>query len=103
MSSQEEPEAREQLFTGLTRPRLLLGVPIQMLFVYGFIAALAAMYIDSLLGQFWVFLFIVLPSYGLARLATDYDVNWMNILQVKITKCQRSPNHKYWKANSFRP
>lgn len=93
----------DPLFTGLTRPPLSLGVPIEffginfMLFGVGMIA------FSSLSGKLLFFALVSLPLHGFAYIATERDPQWMRVWLTKLSKCPPTRNRFFWKSDSYQP
>lgn len=93
----------DPLFIGMTRPPIVMGVPMEffginfMLFGIGMIAFL------SLTGKLLFILGVCVPLHILAYVATEKEPHWMRIHLTKVTKCGPTRNRVYWKSNSYKP
>ena len=102
MREDEAPEI-DPLFLALTRPPLVMGVPMTwfglnfMLFGIGMIA-----FLDLWPKFLWV-LFVCLPWHALGYLLTERDAQFMNVWMTKLQKCGPTRNKGYWKSNSYQP
>jgi type IV secretory pathway VirB3-like protein len=93
----------DPLFTALTRPTTVLGVPLKWFLL--------------LAGQ-WGFTIIMWPAffkamamgggiamcgwiYGMIR--TEKEPFWMEIMWVKLIRNNNNRNHGIWNANSYMP
>lgn len=89
---------RDILFTGLTRPQMLLGV------TYGFAIANGVITTELFLvfKSVWVLLAAaVLHLVGLVACLRDPRI--FDLWLVKARRCPRVQNHRLWRCNSYRP
>lgn len=89
---------RDTLFTGLTRPQLLLGVPYGLVVVNGVIVT----------ELFLVFKSPIVLLAGLLLhiagwVATISDSHRFDVWLTKVRMAPRVPNFRAWKCNSYRP
>lgn len=101
--SKIEKKQKIPLFTGLTKQAKILGIPMEFFGVNLIIFGCGMIYAHSLLYKFLFCLFICFPLHVYAKLATDKDPHWIEILKIKVTLCPDTPNIFYWKANSYAP
>ncbi len=89
---------RDILFTGLTRPQMLLGV------TYGFAIANAIITTELFLifKSVWVLLAAVLV-HVVGVVACLRDPRIFDLWLVKAQRCPRVRNHRLWRCNSYRP
>lgn len=93
----------DPLFVGMTRPPIVMGVPMEffginfILFGIGMIAFL------SLTGKFLFFLCVCIPLHVLGYIATEKEPHWMNIYLTKVAHCGPIQNRSFWKSNSYKP
>ena len=93
----------DPLFIGMTRPPIVMGVPMEffginfILFGIGMIAFL------SLTGKFLFILCVCVPLHFAAYIATEKEPHWMKIFVTKYTKCGPTRNRIYWRSNSYKP
>jgi type IV secretion system protein VirB3 len=89
---------RDILFTGLTRPQMLLGV------TYGFAIANAIITTELFLlfKSAWVLLAaVVVHLVGVVACLRDPRI--FDLWLVKARRCPRVRNHRLWRCNSYRP
>ena len=85
------------LFTGLTRPPLLAGVPLD----YMSICAMVVICI-FILGNSFFYLITYFPLHILGWIACKYDPNIFSIVFKKI-ECTVTPNKKIWETQAYDP
>ncbi len=89
---------RDILFTGLTRPQMLLGV------TYGYAVANAIITTELFLvfKSAWVLLAaVVVHIVGVVACLRDPRI--FDLWLVKARRCPRVRNHRLWRCNSYRP
>ncbi|WP_230482642.1 type IV secretion system protein VirB3 [Sphingomonas sp. Leaf21] len=89
---------RDVLFTGLTRPQMLLGV------TYGFAIANAILTTELFLifKSAWVLAAaVVIHILGFAACLQDPRI--FDLWLVKVQRCPRIKNYRLWRCNSYRP
>lgn len=89
---------RDVLFTGLTRPQMLLGV------TYGFAIANAILTTELFLifKSAWVLIAaVVVHMLGFAACLRDPRI--FDLWLVKVQRCPRIKNFRLWRCNSYRP
>ncbi|MBX7494875.1 VirB3 family type IV secretion system protein [Qipengyuania sp. 6B39] len=89
---------RDTVFTGLTRPQLLLGVP------FGFVVLNGVLVTELFLvfKAWWVLLVGAAAHLG-AWVVTLDDPHRFDQWLVKVRTCPRVPNFRAWRCNSYRP
>lgn len=89
---------RDILFVGLTRPQMLFGV------TYGFAIGNAIVTTELFLifKSAWV-LVAALVIHLVGWVACMRDANFFNLWLVKVQRCPRVPNYRFWRCNSYRP
>lgn len=93
-----EPLDRDRLFTGLTRPQMLLGV------TYGFavINAVVTTELFLVLRSGWVLLAALLIHLA-GWLACLRDPHVFDLWLTRARLTPRVPNYRSWRCNSYRP
>jgi type IV secretion system protein VirB3 len=90
--------ASDPIFSALTRPQMIGGVTYAYA-VFNLILTLEAFLI---LRSFWAFAFaavVHLVGYmGCLREPRFFDL-WVT----KLSRCPRVRNHRFWRANAYRP
>lgn len=89
---------RDVLFTGLTRPQMLLGV------TYGFAIANAILTTELFLifKSAWVLVAaVIIHILGFAACLRDPRI--FDLWLVKVQRCPRIKNYRLWRCNSYRP
>ena len=90
--------ARDSLFVALTRPQMLAGVTYSY-FVANMILATEGFLIFQ---SVWVLpLAIVVHVAG--WLACLREPRFFDLWLVRVSRCARTRNHRYWRCNSYRP
>ena len=85
------------LFTGLTRPPMILGVTMDYLAVSGLISLCSFIMFDSPL---YLILYIPLHIFGV--IACAIDPNIFRLLAKKF-ECLPTANKKIWRCQSYEP
>ncbi len=101
-----EPEEQidvDPLFIGMTRPPIVMGVPMEFFGINFIVFGIGMIAFLSLLGKVLFFLCVCLPFHVLGYIATEKEPHWMNIYLTRITRCGFIQNKGYWKANSYQP
>lgn len=88
---------RDILFTGLTRPQMLLGV------TYGFAVANGMLTAELFLlfKSAWVLLTAVV-MHAAGWLACLRDPHVFDLWLVRVRRCPRTRNYRLWRCNSYR-
>ena len=98
----EQPDI-DPLFIGLTRPPLVLGVPIMwfglnfMFFGVGLIA------FTGLIGKFLWLVLVSVPLHLFGYWMTTKDAHWMSVFTAWTRHAGPTRNKSFWKSNSFSP
>lgn len=89
---------RDVLFTGLTRPQMLLGV------TYGFAIANAIVTTELFLAfkSAWVLSVAILVHLA-GTAACLRDPRLFALWLLKVQRCPRVKNYRLWRCNSYRP
>jgi type IV secretory pathway VirB3-like protein len=85
------------LFTGMTRPAMLMGVPLDFLVMALF--PCIAFYIAT--ATFFSTTFVFLALYAVGWLAARHDERFVCILRGKLSI--HCPNKTYWNCHSYEP
>lgn len=88
---------RDILFTGLTRPQMLLGVTYPVAIAN----AIVTTELFLLFKSPWVLLAAVVVHLA-GWLACLRDPRIFDLWLVKSRRCPRVPNHRTWRCNSYR-
>lgn len=88
---------RDILFTGLTRPQMLLGVT----YTFAIINAILTTELFLVFKSVWVLGAAVLV-HAAGWLACLRDPRIFDLWLVKARRCPRVPNHRTWRCNSYR-
>ena len=86
------------LVIGLTRPRMMWGVPIG-LFVGELMLVVMIFLNTKNLGAF----LLLLPFHAVAFMMTIRDLHMATICRVRIAKCPLTRNRHFWGGNSYQP
>lgn len=89
--------SRDPLFVAMTRPQLLGGV------TYSFAVINAVLSLEFFLvtKSAWVFLF-ALVVHGVGFLACLKEPRIFDLWLVRLARCPRVRNYKFWRCNSYR-
>lgn len=98
MTGQEAQAEVAPLVLGLTRPRMMWGIPIE-LFVGELMIVVMVFLNTKNLAAFLLFL----PFHATAYMMTVYDPHMMNVMRVRLSKCPLTKNRHFWGGNSFQP
>lgn len=99
----EEQIDIDPLFAGMTRPPIVMGVPMEFFGINFIVFGIGMIAFLSLPGKFAFFLCVCIPLHVLGYIATEKEPHWMNIYLVKATKCGPVQNKRFWKTNSYQP
>lgn len=91
----------DPLFTGLTRPPLVIGVPMEYFGLLFIAFGLGMIGFTSLKAKALYFVLICCPLYLLGYLFTEKEPHWMRVYLTKLTKCGPTRNKRFWKCNSY--
>jgi type IV secretion system protein VirB3 len=93
----------DPLFIGMTRPPMMVGVPMEFFAMNFVLFGVGMILFLSLTGKILFFILMNLPLHAIGYLATEKDPHWMRIWMVKSSKCPITQNKRFWKTNSFKP
>lgn len=93
----EEKLAISPLFTGLTRPPMIMGVTLDYISICFLLTIVAFIGANS---PFYLLLYLPLHVFG--WVACKIDVNIFRII-LKRLECQNVPNRKIWGCQSYEP
>lgn len=102
MENEEHIDA-DPLFVGMTRPPIVMGVPMEFFGINFIIFGIGMIAFLSLTGKFVFFLCVCIPLHVLGYIATEKEPHWMNIYLTKLTRCGPTQNKRFWKSNSYQP
>ena len=86
------------LVIGLTRPRMMWGIPIG-LFVGELMIVVMIFLNTKNLAAFLLFL----PFHAIAFMMTIRDPHMANVFRVRIANCPLTKNRHFWGGNSYNP
>lgn len=89
---------RDTCFVALTRPQMFAGVTYSYFVVNGVVTTELFLILKSP----WV-LVAALVIHAIGWLACLREPRFLDIWLVKASRCQRMPNYRYWRCNSYRP
>lgn len=101
MSEQADNDQRPQsapLVLGLTRPRMMLGIPME-LFVGEFVLTLLIFLNTKNLLMF----LLIFPIHAISYVLTIRDARLVDIVKVRLSKCPGTRNRGFWGGNSYSP
>lgn len=93
----------DPLFIGMTRPPLVMGVPMEYFGVNFILFGIGMIAFASLTGKLGFFLCVCVPLHVLGYVATEKDPHWMSIYLTKLSRCGPTQNRGFWKTNSYKP
>lgn len=93
----------DPLFIGMTRPPMMMGVPMEFFGINFIIFGIGMIMFMSLPGKILFFVCVSLPLHALAYVATERDTHWMRVWLTKLNKCSPIKNKSFWKSNSYKP
>lgn len=99
----EEDNSCDPLFIGMTRPPMMMGVPMEFFGINFIILGIGMILFMSLSGKILFFVSINLPLHAIAYVATERDTHWMRVWLTKLSKCSPIRNKHFWKSNSYKP
>ncbi|WP_141243988.1 type IV secretion system protein VirB3 [Sphingomonas lenta] len=88
---------RDILFTGLTRPQMLLGVT----YPFAVVNAVLTTELFLVFKSVWV-LVAALAVHVAGVVACLRDPRIFDLWLVKVQRCPRVRNHRLWRCNSYR-
>jgi type IV secretion system protein VirB3 len=93
----------DPLFVGMTRPPIVMGVPMEFFGINFIIFGIGMIAFASLSAKALFVLLICLPLHVFGYIATEKEPHWMSIYLTKLTKCGPIQNRGFWKSNSYKP
>lgn len=99
----DEQVETDPLFTALTHPPRMLGVPYVWFGLLFIVAGIGVPLTGTLVGVGVVIGLVVAPLYGIGLVLTEKDAHWMGVILTKFNKCGPTLNKKYWGADSYSP
>jgi len=100
---EEDAAEIDPLFIGMTRPPMMLGVPLEFFALNFILFGVGMVMFLSLTGKALFFCILILPLHAIGYIATEKDPQWMRVWLVKLQKCLPTQNRGFWKTNSFKP
>ncbi|AWD32931.1 Type IV secretory pathway, VirB3-like protein [Candidatus Fokinia solitaria] len=88
----------DSLFLGLTRPTLLFGVS----YVFAIVNVMLCFCLFAATHDF-KFIFGIIPMHGVGYYFCSKEPLFIELFQVKVSKCMRSRNRMYHGCNSYDP
>ena len=99
----EEDVDIDPLFIGMTRPPMVIGVPMEFFGISFIIFGIGMILFTALSSKILFFICITLPMHALGYIATEKDPHWMSVWMTKMNKCPPARNRNYWRSNSYKP
>jgi type IV secretion system protein VirB3 len=96
-------ELSDPLFTGMIRPALVMGVPMEWFGINFIIFGIGMILFASLSAKLIFIIFVCLPLQCLGRILTLRDPCWMRVLIIRFSLCGPVANRHFWKCNSYSP
>jgi type IV secretion system protein VirB3 len=90
--------ASDPIFSALTRPQMIGGVTYSYA-VFNLIVTLEAFLITR---SFWAFAFAAVV-HGIGYVGCVREPRFFDLWITKLSRCPRTPNFWFWRANSYRP
>ncbi len=89
--------SRDPLFVGLTRPQMFVGVTYTFFIINGVVSTEFFLIFKSV----WVILFAAVV-HGIGFLACLKEPRIFDLWLVRLARCPRVRNYKFWRCNSYR-
>lgn len=89
---------QDPLFVALTRPQMFAGVT----YTFFIINAVLATELFLIFRTPWVLLAAVLV-HGIGVLASLNEPRIVDLWIMRLSRCPRIPNYRFWRCNSYRP
>ena len=99
----EEDVDIDPLFIGMTRPPMVIGVPMEFFGINFIIFGIGMIIFTALSSKILFVICVTLPIHALGYIATEKDPHWMSVLVTKMNKCAPTRNRNYWRSNSYQP
>lgn len=93
----------DPLFTGMTRPPLTMGVPVELFGLNFMLTGVGIVLFTALTSKAIFIACVTLPIHAIGYVATERDPHWMRVWLTKLNKCPPSKNKFFWKSNSYKP
>lgn len=93
----------DPLFIGMTRPPMVMGVPMEFFGLNFILFGAGIIFFLSLSAKISFFACVTLPLHAAAYIATEKDPHWMRVYLTKVSRCAPIKNRKFWKSNSYQP
>jgi type IV secretion system protein VirB3 len=88
----------DPIFAALTRPQMVAGVTYPYA-IFNLIVTVEAFLITK---SFWTLL-IAVVVHAVGYLGCLHEPRFFDLWMVKVSRCPRIRNHRYWRANSYAP
>jgi type IV secretion system protein VirB3 len=88
----------DPIFAALTRPQMVAGVTYPYA-IFNLIVTVEAFLITK---SFWTLL-IAVVVHAVGYLGCLREPRFFDLWMVKVSRCPRIRNHRYWRANSYAP
>lgn len=88
----------DSLFVGLTRPPMLFGVGYMVVMLNLFIGM-----IGYIISEKFSFLLMIFPAHMFAYYLSSKEPLFLELFQIKMSRCNKCTNKLYYKANSYDP
>ncbi|MBU0801520.1 MAG: VirB3 family type IV secretion system protein [Alphaproteobacteria bacterium] len=99
----EEDVDIDPVFIGMTRPPMVIGVPMEFFGISFIVFGIGMILFTALSSKILFFICITLPLHACGYIATEKDPHWMSVWLTKLNKCAPTRNRGYWRSNSYRP
>jgi len=99
----EEDVDIDPLFIGMTRPPMVIGVPMEFFGISFIIFGIGMIIFTALSSKVLFVICVTLPIHALGYIATEKDPHWMSVFVTKMNKCAPTRNRNYWRSNSYQP
>ncbi len=93
----------DPLFIGMTRPPMVIGVPMEFFGINFIIFGIGMILLTALSSKILFLICVTLPLHSIGIIATEKDPHWMSVRMTKMNKCPPTRNRTYWKTNSYTP
>ena len=100
---EEETVEIDPLFIGMTRPPIMLGVPMDFFFLNFIFFGMGMVMFLLIMQKILFFCLLIAPLHAFGYVMTEKDPQWMRICLIKVQKCFSTQNKGVWKTNSFKP
>ncbi len=100
---EEERVEIDPLFIGMTKPPVVMGVPMEFFGINFIIFGVGMILFMSLSSKVIFFVSVILPIHAIGYIATEKDPQWMRVWLTKLNKCAPTRNKRFWKSNSYQP